>query len=113
MSASASWMVNGSMIGRSFFRIRTEKATTLREVRRVLKPGARFHLLDFATPDSKSAGWLARRLHASHRLKDNSDEQILSLVRQAGLSDAKRIAGRRLLAGYIGYYQGSVSTSNP
>jgi ubiquinone/menaquinone biosynthesis C-methylase UbiE len=90
-----------------------EKVTTLREVRRVLKPGARFHLLDFATPDSSSAGRLARWLHSSHRLKDNSDERILSLMRQAGLSDPKRLAGRALLVGHIAYYQASVPASNP
>jgi hypothetical protein len=33
-----------------------KKATTLREVRRVLTPGATFHMLDLATPDSNSAG---------------------------------------------------------
>ena len=90
-----------------------EKETTLREVRRVLKPGARFHLLDFATPDSNSAGRLGRWLHSSHRLKDNSDEQILSLMRQAGLTDPKRIAGRALLVGHIAYYQASAPTSPP
>jgi ubiquinone/menaquinone biosynthesis C-methylase UbiE len=85
-----------------------EKETTLREVCRVLKPGTRFHLLDFATPDSNSTGRIARWLHSSHRLKDNSDEQILSLMRQAGLSDPMRIAGRALLVGHIAYYQASV-----
>jgi ubiquinone/menaquinone biosynthesis C-methylase UbiE len=89
-----------------------EKETTLREVRRVLRPGARFHLLDFATPDSDSAGPLARRLHSSHRLKDNSDEQILSLMRRAGLSDAKRVAGRSLLIGHIAYYEALVPALN-
>ena len=87
------------------------KEATLREVRRVLKPGATFHMLDFATPDSNSAGWLARLLHSSHRLKDNSDERILGLLRQAGLSDAKRVADRALLVGHIAYYQASVPTS--
>jgi ubiquinone/menaquinone biosynthesis C-methylase UbiE len=89
-----------------------EKETTLREVRRVLRPGARFHLLDFATPDSDSAGPLARRLHSSHRLKDNSDEQILSLMRRAGLSDAQRVAGRSLLIGHIAYYEALVPALN-
>ncbi len=87
-----------------------EKETTLREVRRVLRPGARFHLLDFATPDS--AGPLARRLHSSHRLKDNSDDQILSLMRRAGLSDAQRVAGRSLLIGHIAYYEALVPALN-
>ena len=90
-----------------------EKEATLREVRRVLKPGARFHLLDFATPESNSVGRLARWLHSSHRLKDNSDEQILSLMRQAGLADPKRIAGRALLVGHIAYYRASAPTAKP
>ncbi|MFL6602566.1 MAG: class I SAM-dependent methyltransferase [Steroidobacteraceae bacterium] len=81
------------------------KEATLREVRRVLKPGARFHLLDFATPDSKSAGPIARRLHSGHLLKDNSDERILSLMRQTGLSEPQRLAERTLLVGHIAYYQ--------
>jgi ubiquinone/menaquinone biosynthesis C-methylase UbiE len=85
-----------------------EKVTTLREVRRVLKPGARLHLMDFVKADSASAGRVARWLHSSPRLKDNSDERILSLLREAGLSDAKRVAGRTLLAGDIAYYQASV-----
>jgi len=88
-----------------------EKESTLREVRRVLKPGARFHLLDFATPDSNSAGRLSHWVHSSHRLKDNSDERMVSLMRQAGLSDPKRIADRTLLVGHIAYYQASAPTS--
>jgi ubiquinone/menaquinone biosynthesis C-methylase UbiE len=90
-----------------------EKETTLREVRRILKPGGRFHLLDFATPDSIPAGRFTRWLHSSHRLRDNSDEHILSLMRQAGLSDPKRVAGRALLVGHIAYYQASVPASKP
>jgi len=89
-----------------------EKEMTLCEVRRVLKPGAKFHLLDFATPDSNWAGRATRWLHSSHRLKDNSDEQILSLMRQAGFSDSKRVAGRALLVGHIAYYEASMPASS-
>jgi ubiquinone/menaquinone biosynthesis C-methylase UbiE len=85
-----------------------EKVTTLREVRRVLNAGARFRLMDFVRADTMSAGRVARWLHSSPRLKDNSDERILSLMREAGLSDPKRVAGRTLLAGDIAYYQASV-----
>lgn len=90
-----------------------EQEKTLREVRRVLKPGAAFHMLDFARPDSKSAGRLTRLLHSSHRLKGNSDERILSLMSQAGLSDARRRGARRLLVGHVAYYQASVSSRKP
>jgi ubiquinone/menaquinone biosynthesis C-methylase UbiE len=85
-----------------------DKATTLREVRRVLKPGATFHLMDFVKADSTSAGRaVARWLHSGPRLKDNSDARILSLMQEAGMSDPKRVAGRRLLIGDIAYYQAS------
>jgi ubiquinone/menaquinone biosynthesis C-methylase UbiE len=85
-----------------------DKTTMLREVRRVLKPGARFHLMDFVKADSVSAGRaIARWLHSGPRLKDNSDGRILSLMREAGLSDPRRVAGRTLLLGDIGYYQAS------
>jgi ubiquinone/menaquinone biosynthesis C-methylase UbiE len=90
-----------------------EKGTTLREVCRVLKAGARFHLMDFVRADSISAGRVARWLHSSPRLKDNSDERIVSLMREADLSDPKRVAGRTLLAGDIAYYQASGRGSHP
>jgi ubiquinone/menaquinone biosynthesis C-methylase UbiE len=86
----------------------TDKATTLREVRRVLKPGARFHLMDFVRADSVSARRaVARWLHSGPRLKDNSDARILSLMHEAHLSDPKRVASRTLLIGDIAYYQAS------
>jgi ubiquinone/menaquinone biosynthesis C-methylase UbiE len=90
-----------------------DKETALREARRVLKPSARFHLLDFATPDSTSPGRLGSWLHSGHRLKDNSDELILNLMRQAGLSDPKKIVGRALLVGHVAYYQASAPASKP
>jgi ubiquinone/menaquinone biosynthesis C-methylase UbiE len=84
-----------------------DKATTLREVQRVLKPGASFHLMDFVKADSISAGRIARWLHSSPRLKNNSDERILNLMREAGLSDPRRVGGRALLIGDIAYFQAS------
>jgi len=85
-----------------------DKVTTLREVRRVLKLGGRLHLMDFVKADSDSSRrGIVRWLHSGPRLKDNSEERILNLVREAGLSDAKRVARRRLLLGDIAYYQGS------
>ena len=85
-----------------------DKVTTLREVRRVLKPGGRLHLMDFVNADSDSARrGIVRWLHSGPRLKDNSAERILSLMREAGLSDPRRVAGRTMLLGDIAYYQAS------
>jgi ubiquinone/menaquinone biosynthesis C-methylase UbiE len=85
----------------------SEKEATLREVCRVLKPGAPFHMLDFAHSHSAPSRGVSRWIHSGHRLKDNSDEQILELMSRAGLSEPRRIADRTLLVGHIAYYQAS------
>jgi len=82
----------------------------LREARRVLKPGGRFHLMDFAKADSVSASRIARWIHSSPRLNDNSEARLVSLMREAGLSDPKRIGKRSSHAGELAYYQ---ATSSP
>jgi ubiquinone/menaquinone biosynthesis C-methylase UbiE len=87
----------------------SDKVKTLREARRVLKPGGRFHLMDFATADSVSAGRIARWIHSSPRLNDNSEARLVSLMREAGLSDPKRIGSRRSHAGELAYYQATSS----
>jgi ubiquinone/menaquinone biosynthesis C-methylase UbiE len=66
----------------------TEKAKTLQEVRRVLKPGGRFHLLDFT------------------RVKNNSEDRILSLMKSAGFKDAKITERGSLFFLRIAYFRG-------
>jgi ubiquinone/menaquinone biosynthesis C-methylase UbiE len=68
---------------------RDEKENTLREVRRVLKPGGEFHMLGLEGQQNTPHG-LARLLHSSQRLKDNSANQ-----------------SRAMPFGHIAYYRAS------
>ena len=63
-----------------------EKVRTLREIRRVLKPGGRLHLLDFAQPETgHRANVVVWWLHSMHRLEDNADTRVRSFMDDAGL----------------------------
>jgi ubiquinone/menaquinone biosynthesis C-methylase UbiE len=68
---------------------RREKEETLREIRRVLAPGGRLHLVDFAG----SSG-------AHHRLSDNQEDCVRALMREAGL-DAETAGHATLLGGLL------------
>jgi SAM-dependent methyltransferase len=87
-----------------------EKEGMLREVRRVLKPGGIFSLLDFGGPESGESGFWARLIHSSHHLSENSAERILALMSQAGFADPKKVGEGTMFFGRvrINYYQASM-----
>jgi ubiquinone/menaquinone biosynthesis C-methylase UbiE len=87
-----------------------QKEQTLREVRRVLAAGGSLHLLDFAAKESRTGGSLARWLHSSHHLRDNTESRILTLMREAGFASWEKLSERPILLGIlrIAYYQASV-----
>lgn len=68
-----------------------EKEAMLREVRRVLRPGGDFSLLDFGGPESSENGFFASLIHSSHHLRDNSEERIIWLMSQAGFTNPKKV----------------------
>jgi ubiquinone/menaquinone biosynthesis C-methylase UbiE len=82
---------------------REAKVPTLREVRRVLKPGGSLHLLDFEQEGAHSHNPLARWLHASERLKDNQSEQIRNWMRGAGFVDPGIVDSDQPIFGRIVY----------
>jgi ubiquinone/menaquinone biosynthesis C-methylase UbiE len=69
------------------------KERTLREIRRVLRPGGQLHLLDFVASEGRG-GFLAHLFHSHAHMAENSDANILALLNKAELADA-RVAGRR------------------
>ena len=83
------------------------KLATLCEVRRVLKPGGSLHLLDFVEPGRHSHNPLARWLHTSEQMQDNTQERILSSMSEAGLLDSRPVALDERLFGRIVYYRSS------
>lgn len=76
------------------------KQATLREVWRVLRPGGRFHLLDFGGSDSGRYGWLARFFHSQAQLKDNVEPRVLTGLKSAGFSDARKASEHKVLLGF-------------
>ncbi len=82
---------------------------TLREVRRVLRPEGALYLLDFEVSETRSGHGFFRMFHSSERLRDNSENRILRLMRDAGFSESKKIATHPVFFGFgrAAYYRGS------
>ena len=65
-----------------------EKETTLGEVRRVLRPGGSFHLVDMVKEPSGFSFW--RLFKHTQRFEFCTEEQIFYLMCNAGLTDPRK-----------------------
>jgi ubiquinone/menaquinone biosynthesis C-methylase UbiE len=70
-----------------------DEQRTLREARRVLRPGGRLHLVDFA---GHPHGFVSRVVSRSHRMHDTADDRIPAGMREAGFQEVAECGRGRL-----------------
>jgi ubiquinone/menaquinone biosynthesis C-methylase UbiE len=86
-----------------------QRVPSLREVRRVLRPGGTLHLMDFGG-DSHHLHGLGRLSRRSAVLKDNWDGGVVALMGEVGFVDAAEIGHLTKRIGRLTYYR---ATSPP
>lgn len=80
------------------------RVPSLREVLRVLRPGGSLHLMDFGG-DSHHLHGLTRFARRSPALRDNWDDRIPTLMRQAGFTESTETGHLTKHIGRLTYYR--------
>ena len=85
-----------------------EKAATLSEVRRVLKPGGELHIADWGTPTNilmRTAFLTVQMLDGFETTDDNVRGRLPKMIEEAGLTEVRQTAAINTPLGTMALYQ--------
>ncbi len=81
-----------------------EKRDAFRDVRRLLRPGGTFHLLDFGPAKGVLERGLTAVFHRDERVADNLGGRLPEWLRAAGFEDVREVESQRTLFGRVSLY---------
>jgi ubiquinone/menaquinone biosynthesis C-methylase UbiE len=81
-----------------------QKRAAFGEVKRLLRPGGAFHLLDFGPPRSSFERGVTAFFHHGDRLQDNLAGRLPGWLAEAGFEDVREVESRGSLFGRMSLY---------
>jgi ubiquinone/menaquinone biosynthesis C-methylase UbiE len=81
-----------------------DKRAAFRDVVRLLRPGGRFHLLDFGPPRNAWERALTALFHHDARMQDNLRGVLPDWLREAGFDDVREVESHQTLFGRVSLY---------
>ena len=81
-----------------------QKREAFADVRRLLRAGGEFHMLDFGPPRGGLERGLTAVFHRDERIGDNLSGRLPGWLREAGFDDVREVASQRTLFGRVSLY---------